>query len=52
MEVLRVARAGYAYRRPYPAFVERYKCLSKETWPHWQGDLSEGAKKITSTVYI
>ncbi len=33
MEVLRVARAGFCYRREYGAFVERYKPLCPKTWP-------------------
>lgn len=29
MENLRVRRAGFAYRRTYETFLQRYKCLSK-----------------------
>ncbi|KAA0717237.1 Unconventional myosin-Ic [Triplophysa tibetana] len=42
MENLRVRRAGFAYRRNYEAFLERYKSLCPDTWPNWQGKLSEG----------
>ena len=33
MENLRVRRAGFAYRRTLPYFVERYKSLCPKTWP-------------------
>ena len=33
MENLRVRRAGFAYRRPYTTFLNRYKSLCPETWP-------------------
>ncbi|XP_064540131.1 unconventional myosin IC isoform X1 [Drosophila montana] len=42
MENLRVRRAGFAYRRSYELFLERYKCLSKSTWPNYKG--AGGAK--------
>ncbi|EDW50033.1 unconventional myosin IC isoform X1 [Drosophila sechellia] len=37
MENLRVRRAGFAYRRAYELFLERYKSLSKSTWPNYKG---------------
>lgn len=46
MENLRVRRAGFAYRRSYEVFLERYKPLSKKTWPHWDGPAREGVKHI------
>lgn len=44
MENLRVRRAGFAYRRPFPFFLQRYKCLCPDTWPVWDDDPSEGVK--------
>jgi myosin-1 len=46
MENLRVRRAGFAYRRLYDVFLERYKPLSKKTWPHWNGEAREGVMHI------
>ncbi|XP_073695712.1 unconventional myosin-Ic isoform X1 [Garra rufa] len=46
MENLRVRRAGFAYRRNYEVFLERYKSLCPDTWPHWQGKLSEGVATL------
>ncbi|XP_050965134.1 unconventional myosin-Ic isoform X1 [Labeo rohita] len=46
MENLRVRRAGFAYRRNYEAFLERYKSLCPDTWPHWRGKLSEGVATL------
>ncbi|XP_078362990.1 unconventional myosin-Ic-like [Oculina patagonica] len=46
MENLRVRRAGFAYRRPFPFFLQRYKCLCPDTWPCWYGEPGEGVRKI------
>uniref|UniRef100_A0A672Z759 Myosin Ic, paralog b n=1 Tax=Sphaeramia orbicularis TaxID=375764 RepID=A0A672Z759_9TELE len=42
MENLRVRRAGFAYRRRYEVFLQRYKSLCPDTWPNWQGKLADG----------
>ncbi|XP_021947488.1 unconventional myosin ID isoform X2 [Folsomia candida] len=34
MENVRVRRAGFAHRTPYERFVQRYKMLSRRTWPN------------------
>lgn len=36
LENVRVRRAGYANRQPYPRFLQRYKMLSSYTWPNHQ----------------
>ncbi|XP_052412896.1 unconventional myosin-Ic isoform X1 [Carassius gibelio] len=46
MENLRVRRAGFAYRRNYEAFLERYKSLCPDTWPNWHGKLPEGVATL------
>ncbi|XP_061383867.1 unconventional myosin IC isoform X2 [Danaus plexippus] len=50
MENLRVRRAGFAYRRQYDAFLERYKCLSPETWPNYRGPAREGVQKLVAAL--
>lgn len=50
MENLRVRRAGFAYRRDYEAFLKRYKCLSKETWPHWHGTPRDGVQALVKAL--
>ena len=35
MENLRIRRAGFAYRRKYTEFLDRYKCLCPQTWPNY-----------------
>ena len=52
MENLRVRRAGFAYRRPYVDFLERYKSLAKETWPSWKGTPKEGVGKICNALNL
>ena len=34
LENVRVRRAGFAYRVSYERFLQRYKLLSKKTWPN------------------
>lgn len=34
LENVRVRRAGFAHRTPYERFVQRYKMLSRKTWPN------------------
>uniref|UniRef100_A0A672ZM40 Myosin IHb n=1 Tax=Sphaeramia orbicularis TaxID=375764 RepID=A0A672ZM40_9TELE len=44
MEHLRVRRAGFAYRRKYEIFLQRYKPLCPDTWPNWRGTAAEGVR--------
>ncbi|XP_048857426.1 LOW QUALITY PROTEIN: unconventional myosin-Ic-like [Brienomyrus brachyistius] len=46
MQSLRIRRAGFAYRRRYEVFLQRYKSLCPETWPNWQGQLAEGVSTL------
>ncbi|XP_063058785.1 unconventional myosin-Ic [Engraulis encrasicolus] len=46
MESLRVRRAGFAYRRHYQAFLQRYKSLCPDTWPNWEGNLQDGVATL------
>ncbi|XP_077433105.1 myosin IEb isoform X3 [Vanacampus margaritifer] len=49
-ENIRVRRAGYAYRRPFNKFLQRYAILTKETWPTWQGDERQGVLHLLNSV--
>ncbi|KAM9857812.1 unconventional myosin-Ih [Aulostomus maculatus] len=46
MEHLRVRRAGFAYRRKYEVFLQRYKALCPATWPHWRGLPADGVEVL------
>uniref|UniRef100_A0A8C5D8T1 Unconventional myosin-Ih-like n=1 Tax=Gouania willdenowi TaxID=441366 RepID=A0A8C5D8T1_GOUWI len=46
MEHLRVRRAGFAYRRKYEIFLQRYKPLCPDTWPNWRGTAAEGVQRL------
>ncbi|XP_075706286.1 unconventional myosin-Ia [Rhinoderma darwinii] len=46
LENVRVRRAGYAYRQEYKTFLERYKMLSRKTWPEWRGDPRDGVETM------
>uniref|UniRef100_A0A668ASF7 Myosin Ic, paralog a n=1 Tax=Myripristis murdjan TaxID=586833 RepID=A0A668ASF7_9TELE len=48
MENLRVRRAGFAYRRRFEAFLQRYKPLCPETWPNWHGRLADGVSTLVN----
>ncbi|XP_078680580.1 unconventional myosin-Ic-like isoform X1 [Branchiostoma floridae x Branchiostoma belcheri] len=50
MENLRVRRAGFAYRRPYEAFLNRYKCLCKDTWPNYYGKPKDGVELLCQAM--
>ncbi|XP_058512821.1 unconventional myosin-Ih isoform X2 [Ochotona princeps] len=50
MEHLRVRRAGFAYRRKYEHFLQRYKSLCPDTWPHWHGPPAEGVERLIKYI--
>ncbi|ERE90602.1 myosin-Ia [Cricetulus griseus] len=52
LENVRVRRAGYAYRQVYKPFLERYRLLSRSTWPHWNGGDREGVEKVLESVSV
>ncbi|XP_053559787.1 unconventional myosin-Ie [Bombina bombina] len=49
-ENIRVRRAGYAYRRVFRKFLQRYAILTRETWPEWKGDEKKGVLHLLSSV--
>ncbi|KAL7392732.1 hypothetical protein ABVT39_000881 [Epinephelus coioides] len=51
-ENIRVRRAGYAYRRVFNKFLQRYAILTKETWPKWRGEERQGVLHLLSSVHM
>ncbi|KAM4690360.1 unconventional myosin-Ie-like [Rhinophrynus dorsalis] len=49
-ENIRVRRAGYAYRRIFQKFLNRYAILTRETWPEWRGDQKKGVLHLLKSV--
>ncbi|XP_030605781.1 myosin IEb [Archocentrus centrarchus] len=49
-ENIRVRRAGYAYRRVFNKFLQRYAILTKESWPRWTGDERKGVLHLLNSV--
>ncbi|XP_006897666.1 PREDICTED: unconventional myosin-Ia [Elephantulus edwardii] len=52
LENIRVRRAGYAHRQRYGTFLERYRMLSRSTWPRWTQGEQEGVKKIMEEMNV
>uniref|UniRef100_A0A8C6QRY9 Unconventional myosin-Ia n=1 Tax=Nannospalax galili TaxID=1026970 RepID=A0A8C6QRY9_NANGA len=52
LENVRVRRAGYAFRQVYKPFLERYRLLSRNTWPHWNGGDREGVEKVLESLNV
>ncbi|XP_065896691.1 unconventional myosin-Id-like [Dysidea avara] len=52
LENVRVRRAGYAYRMTYERFVQRYKLMCLETWPHVNGTDREGTEIILNSLEL
>ncbi|XP_045146234.1 unconventional myosin-If [Echinops telfairi] len=49
-ENIRVRRAGFAYRRQFSKFLQRYAILTPETWPRWRGDERQGVQHLLQAV--
>jgi len=49
-ENVRVRRAGFAYRRPFKKFLQRYAILTNETWPRWNGPEQQGIRHLMTHV--
>ncbi|XP_025031311.1 unconventional myosin-If-like [Python bivittatus] len=49
-ENIRVRRAGFAYRRVFHKFLQRYAILTPETWPKWRGDERQGVQHLLRSV--
>ncbi|XP_055514621.1 unconventional myosin-If-like [Leucoraja erinacea] len=49
-ENIRVRRAGFAFRRAFPKFIQRYAILTPETWPRWSGDERQGTQHLLRSV--
>ncbi|XP_076977686.1 unconventional myosin-If isoform X2 [Tamandua tetradactyla] len=49
-ENIRVRRAGFAYRRQFSKFLQRYAILTPETWPRWHGDERQGVQHLLRAV--
>ena len=47
LENIRVRRAGYSFRMEYTRFLQRYKMLSKATWPNFKGGAQSGVKMVS-----
>ncbi|XP_056300622.1 myosin IEb [Pseudoliparis swirei] len=51
-ENIRIRRAGYAYRRAFNKFLQRYAILTKETWPRWTEKERQGVLHLLNSVHM
>lgn len=51
-ENIRVRRAGFAYRRAFDKFAQRYAIVSPQTWPCFQGDQQRACEIICDSVHM
>jgi myosin-1 len=53
LENIKVRRAGFAYRHTYDKVLERFKLLSKKTWPNdWKGTARTGCIALLEDIEI
>lgn len=52
VETVRVRKAGFAARRHYNLFLQRYKMVSEKTWPIWRGRHRDGVEEIFKAMGI
>ena len=45
-------RHGYVFKLEYDRFLSRYKMLSPQTWPHWQGGSVDGVTVLLRELPI
>ena len=50
VENVRVRRAGFAYRREFAKFIQRYGIVSKATMWGWTGAVDAGIRHIMNAV--
>ncbi|CAB3408384.1 unnamed protein product [Caenorhabditis bovis] len=51
-ENIRVRRAGFAYRRPFDKFAQRYAIISDKTWPSYHGAPQQACQIICDAVHV
>jgi myosin-1 len=49
VENIKVRRAGFAYRREFKKFIQRYGIVNQET-KFWKGPVDKGIEKIMNSV--
>eukprot|EP00475_Leptophrys_vorax_P030591 TRINITY_DN4597_c0_g2_i1.p1 TRINITY_DN4597_c0_g2~~TRINITY_DN4597_c0_g2_i1.p1 ORF type:complete len:1030 (+),score=334.18 TRINITY_DN4597_c0_g2_i1:248-3091(+) len=50
LENVRVRRAGFVFRQPFDRFVARYKMISPQTWPNFNGAPKDGVRLIVDSL--
>jgi len=52
VENVRVRRAGYCFRETYKEFLWRYRILSDQTYPNWNGSDKDGCIKVFEALGV
>ncbi|CAF1329366.1 unnamed protein product [Adineta steineri] len=49
---IEVRKAGFVYRREFAKFLSRYAILTKQTWPKWDGKVTDGVMHIVDSMHL
>lgn len=49
---IEVRKAGFVYRREFAKFLSRYAILTKQTWPKWNGKVTDGIMHIVDAMHL
>jgi len=49
---IEVRKAGFVYRREFAKFLSRYAILTAETWPKWNGKVTDGVMHIVKSMHL
>lgn len=50
VEILRIQKAGFAYRGKFEEFLDRYKSLCPDTWPDWRRQYTVSMEAVRRLV--
>lgn len=50
VEILRIRKAGFAYRGKFEEFLNRYKSLCPDTWPDWKRRFATACDAVTRLI--
>ncbi|CAF3756697.1 unnamed protein product [Rotaria magnacalcarata] len=49
---IEIRKAGFVYRREFAKFLSRYAILTSQTWPKWNGKVTDGITHIVDAMHL